>query len=159
VTILNSPDIHGWPITTTITALDFRSSGLHIDFTKRDGPNRWPDIPFGVEGGSLQYTVWIVLNINGQWYGAGCVEYWGGLDRSGGPPSMYSQNWYYDPIRWGPMSSHQPAVGEQVGFLITSGDARHLNDFVGLHERSNIVTVPFPSDNGAIYTFRLGRMR
>ena len=76
------------------------------------------------------------------------MEYWKGLERSGGPPSGYARDWYYDPIRWSPMSGYQPAVGEQVGFLVTAGDARN-NGNVIVKERSNVVVVPFPGGAGA----------
>jgi len=66
----------------------------------------------------------------------------------GGPPSQYAQNWYYDPIRWGPMVGHQPQPGEQVGFLVTAGDARN-NGNVAVRERSNVVSIAFPSGGGS----------
>lgn len=155
VTILNSPDIHTWPATTDITRLELRPSGVHVEFTKKDGAGRWPDIPFGdpSQGGTLQYTLWIVLQVAGLWLAAGCIEYWFGLDESGGPVTDYAKNWYYDPNRWPGMAGHQPALMERVGFLVTSGDARHGDDGVGLHERSNVVAINFPAAEGATYTF------
>lgn len=155
VQVLNSPDIRDWPATTEITVLELKPSGVHIEFTRQIGPDRWPDIPFGdpKDGGSLQYTLWIVLNIGGQWFAAGVLEFWFGLFESGGPVTDYAANWYYDPNRWAPMSGHQPAPGELVGFLVTSGDARHGNDAIGLHERSNIVVVDFPTAAGERFTF------
>lgn len=155
VRILNSPDIHDWPATAAITALELRPSGVHVDFTKKTGADRWPDVPFGnpSEHGTLQYTLWILLDIAGQWLAAGCIEFWFGLDENGGPVDGYAKNWYYDANRWPGMAGHQPAVGELVGFLVTSGDARHGDDGVGLHERSNIVTVAFPDAAGHNYSF------
>ena len=149
-TIRNSPsDVASWPQTATITLLDLQASGAHIEFTRQ---NDWPNVTYPGWDGPLQYTLWIVLNINGRWYASGCVEYWKGLERSGGPPSGYARDWYYDPIRWSPMSGYQPAVGEQVGFLVTAGDARNNGGTV-LKERSNVVVVPFPSDGGGAYPF------
>jgi hypothetical protein len=151
-TIENSPpDVASWPATATITRLDLGNNGAHVDFTKRDGAGSWPDVPFVTPGETLQYTLWIVLNINGRWYASGCIEFWRGLDRNGGPPSLYGQNWYYDPVRWGPMAGYQPANGEMVGFLVTAGDARN-NGNVIVKERSNVVMVPFPT-GGNIFTF------
>jgi hypothetical protein len=54
------------------------------------------------------------------------------------------------------MAGHQPAPGEQVGFLVTAGDARNNGASV-VHERSNVVVLPFPDDSGASYTFGLTR--
>ncbi|MCU1385689.1 MAG: hypothetical protein JWL71_4386 [Acidobacteria bacterium] len=148
--IHNSPaDVASWPVTTTITRLNLMPSGAHVEFGKQAS---WPEvIPPGWSGG-LQYTVWIVLNINGQWHASGCIEYWRGLYESGGPVTGYSRDWYYDPIRWGAMAGHQPAPGEQVGFLVTSGDARN-NGPSSIRERSNVVVVPFPSASGQSFVF------
>ena len=141
-----------WPITTRITGLDFRSDGVRIDFSKKEGAGRWPDvIPPGWDGG-IQYTIWMVVNIGGRWYTSGGVEFWHGLDRSGGSPSQFAANWYYNPQVWGPLASHQPSVGERVGFFVTAGDQR-AKDVRAVTERSNVVMVSFPSDLGAFYPF------
>ncbi len=145
-------DVADWPITTTIRALDFNSGGVAVDFSKKDGPGRWPDVvPPGWSGG-LQYTIWMIVSHDGRLYTAGGVEYWHGLERSGGPPSMYRANWYYSPAVWGPLANHQPAVGEQVGFFVTAGDQR-AKDVRSVAERSNIVVVHFPSDAGGYFPF------
>lgn len=150
---MNSPaDVASWPATATLTFLDLGVGGAHVEFTKRDGPGSWPDyLPPGWDG-PLEYTLWIVLKINGHWYASGCMEFWRGLDRNGGGPAGYAQNWYYDPGRWGPMSSHQPSPGEQVGFLVTAGDARNNGGTI-LRERSNVVMVSFPNSGGGSYSF------
>lgn len=145
-------DVANWPAAARLTALDFQSSGVAVQFTKKDGPGRWPDVvPPGWDG-ALQYTLWMVVNIDGRWYTSGGVEYWYGLGRSGGPPSQFAANWYYSPQVWGPLATHQPAVGERVGFFVTAGDAR-VKDVRSVVERSNVVVVPFPSNSGAYYPF------
>ena len=148
--IHNSPgDVASWPATATLTRLDLMPSGAHVEFNKQSS---WPEVvPPGWSGG-LQYTLWIVLNVNGQWHASGCIEYWKGLYESGGPVSGYSRDWYYDPVRWGAMAGHQPAPGEQVGFLVTSGDARN-NGPSSVRERSNVVLVSFPSNSGHSFVF------
>jgi hypothetical protein len=147
--IHNSPSVASWPATAALTRLALMPTGAHVEFTKQ---NVWPDVTPPGWSGPLQYTLWIVLNINGQWHASGCIQYWRGLYENGGSVSQYAQNWYYDPGRWGPMAGHQPAVGEQVGFLVTAGDARNNGPTV-LKERSNVVVVPFPSAGGASLTF------
>ena len=148
--IHNSPgDVANWPVTTTLSRLDLMPSGAHLEFSAQGS---WPEVtPPGWLGG-LQYTLWIVLNINGQLHASGCIEYWRGLYENGGPVNQYAQNWYFDAIRWGVMTGHQPAVGEQVGFFVTSGDARN-NGPNSVRERSNIVVVAFPSAGGRSFTF------
>ncbi|GAC1373596.1 MAG: hypothetical protein NVSMB47_20880 [Polyangiales bacterium] len=155
-TVYTSPsDVASWPVTATITKLDMNLDGVHIDFTKRDGAGSWPDVPFGAPGDSLEYTLWIVIAVDGHWYTSGCIQYWRGLDRNGGPPSGYAANWYYDAIRWQKMTGHQPTVGETVGFFVTAGNARNVTDKSGstVYERSNMVVVPFPADPGAVFTY------
>jgi hypothetical protein len=155
-TILNSPrDLAAWPATATITRLDLRASGIHVEFSKKDGRGRWPDVTPPGWDGPLQYTLGMALNINGRWYASTPIEYWYGLDASGGPPSQYARNWFYDPARWAPMTYHQPAVGEIIGFFVCAGDCRNRSDSSGspVRERSNVVLVPMPNDGGASYAF------
>ena len=142
-------DVANWPVTTRIRVLDIQFGGAFVDF---DAKNRWPEVvPPGWDGG-IQYTLWMVVNHNGQWITAGGVEYWRGLQRQGGPPSRYASNWYYSPAVWGELAGHQPFPGEQVGFFVTAGDQR-AKDVRAVTERSNVVLVPFPSDGGGYYPF------
>jgi len=155
-TILNSPrDLARWPVTTAISVVDIRSNGVHVEFSKQSGPGRWPDtIPPGFSG-PLQYTLGMVMNINGQWYASAPIEFWFGLDRAGGAPSQFAQNWFYDPGRWAPMTYHQPAVGEQIGFFVCAGDCRNTTtgDKSPVKERSNVVLLPNPGDGGGTFRF------
>ena len=149
-------DVAYWPITTKIDAMDF-GNGVHVDFSKKDGAGRWPDVTPPGWDGPLQYTLWMVVNIGGQWYTSGGAEFWYGLDRTGGPAAQFASNWYYEPLVWGPLANHQPANGEQTGFFVTAGDAR-VKDVHTVRERSNVVVMPFPS-GGGYFTFSLARTR
>ncbi len=151
--LLNSPDVHPWPVTTDITKIDWSPSGLAIEFTKKGGLGAWPPVPTDTPGDNYQFTLWVFLNIGSSWWGAGVIEFFTGQTRNGGPPDQIAANWYYDPLRWTPMTGHQPIPGEQVGFMVTSGDARHGDHGVGLHERSNIVALNFPGPAGGLFTF------
>jgi len=142
-------DVANWPVTTQIRVIDANFGGWFVDFSAK---NNWPEVtPPGWDGG-IQYTLWIVEKINGQWVTAGGVEYWRSLARQGGPPSRLAGNWYYSPGVWGELATHQPAVGEQVGMFVTAGDQR-AKDVRAVTERSNIVLLPFPSDGGGYYPF------
>jgi hypothetical protein len=154
--IRNSPaNLASWPITTTIRAVSINSSGIAVDFSKKDGPGRWPDVTPPGWDGPLQYTLGMVMNINGQNYASAPVQFWYGLLYSGGPPSQYAQNWFYDAGRWAPMTYHQPAVGERIGIFACAGNCR--NDVTGagspVKERTNVVVVTMPSDAGAFFQF------
>ena len=128
-------------MTTTLSRLDLMPSGAHVVFDKQSS---WPEVtPPGWAGG-MQYTLWIVLNINGQWHASGCIEVLAGPVRERRSGERLRDEWYLDPIRWAPMAGHQPAPGEQVGFLVTAGDARN-NGPNSVRERSNVVMVSFPS--------------
>ena len=155
-TILNSPrDLARWPITTALTMVDLQSRGVRVEFSKKNGPGRWPDITPPGWDGPLQYTLGMMLNVNGQWFASAVVEFWNGLEYSGGPPSQYALNWFYDPGRWSPMTGHQPAVGEQIGFFVCAGDCRNTTDGSRspVKERSNVVIVTMPNDGGATFRF------
>ena len=79
---------------------------------------------------------------------------WNEREEGGGPPQDYALNWFYNPARWAPMTFHQPAVGETIGFFVVAGDTRGFNSNQKYQERSNVVMVPMPDSGGATYTFR-----
>jgi hypothetical protein len=154
--IRNSPlNLASWPITTAIRVVEVRPNGIFVDFSKKDGPGRWPDYTPPGWDGPLQWTLGMVMSINGQAYASAPVEFWHGLEAAGGPPSQYAMNWFYDPARWAPMTYHQPAVGETIGLFACAGDCRNRPDGAGspLKERSNVVTIQVPDDRGARFTF------
>ncbi|HWW88414.1 MAG TPA: hypothetical protein VNZ26_32690, partial [Vicinamibacterales bacterium] len=144
----NPPDLASWEQTATITSIQFANDAMEVDFDKRDGPRRWADSPFGRPGDSVEYTLGMCLNINGQWFCSAPIQFWYGrdLDASGHPEEV-GRNWFYPPA-WGPMSGYQPQWGEMVGFFTASGSLRHDTDGSGSiqHERSNVVLLPFGSN-------------
>jgi hypothetical protein len=141
------PDTPSWPVTAPITELDLATPGIYVNFEKRNGYGSWPDVA------GLQYTQWLVLNINGQWYASGVNQFWRGLEFNGGGPSGYAADLYYDSIRWPMMVGYQPAVGELVGFFVAAGNARNVHDDSGtvVLERSNVLLVPFPPNTGQVF--------
>jgi hypothetical protein len=155
-TILNSPrDLASWSVTTSLQVVDIRPDGFSVEFSRKDGAGRWPDVTPPGWTGSLEYTLGMCLSINNQWYCSAVVEYWYGLQVSGGSPGDVAVNWFYDPIRWAPMTGHQPAVGETVGIFVCEGDCRNNSNgsLSPLKERSNVVLIKFPSGAGTTYRF------
>jgi len=149
--IVNSPfDLANWPVTSAITHLDLAGDGVHPTFSKQDGPGKWPESSFGI-----QFTLGMCLNINGKWHCSAVVQFWTGLPAAGGPPNEYAQNWFYDPIRWSPMTGHQPVPGEMIGFFACGGDCRNntKGDLSLVKERTNIVLVPYPGSGGGSFRF------
>lgn len=145
VTILNSPDVRAWPATAEMQLIECSAKNTKFTFSKKDGVDRWPDqhYPYLKVGDTLQYTVWLFLNIGGRWFASGFIQMWFGRDGVGDQVSDYVNNWYYDAARWGPMVGHSIAVGEWIGFMVTAGDARN-NGSSNIHERSNVVLIPAP---------------
>ena len=156
--IYNSPqDLGYWAVTAKITSVVFTGDAFLVDFDKRTGGDRWPDVPFG-DGGSLEYTLGMCLNINGQWDCSAVVQFWYGRDlHASAPPSQIASAWFYD-SRWGPLTGRQPADGETVGIFVCAGDCR--NKLVGdgsiVHERSNVQFVTWSNGAGPSYTFSSG---
>jgi hypothetical protein len=153
IQILQSPDVHNWPVTTAITRIEFRANDFRIDFTKKHGPGRWPDAVTPGWDGPLQYTIWVVLPA--QKLTCGCIQMWHGKEENqgigvGGPFSKGAQDWWF---RVGPMAGIQPQAGDRVGFFVTAGDARLRTDPTSVHERSNIVVVTIPSNDSGVFTF------
>jgi hypothetical protein len=142
VNILNSPNVSTWAETAQITSVNL--SPVSVQFTKKDGQDAWPDhCCYSGFTGPLQYTIWLIENIDGQWYGSGGIEFW--HDRADTGDSIYQarQDWYYATDRWGPMATHVLQSGEQIGIMVTAGDARNNNGTI-LNERSNIYLITLP---------------
>jgi hypothetical protein len=154
VAVYNSPaDIASWPATTRITRLTMRPSGSTSPGVSIDFGNNWPDYTPPGWSGSVQYTVWAVVKVNGHWYTSGFIEMWRGRDSTGAPIlSDFARNWAYD-SRWGPMAGYQPQVGDQMGFFVTAGDARGFSGVTSVRERSNVVVVSLPPGDSGTFGF------
>jgi hypothetical protein len=155
----NPPDLADWPVTTTLTEVDF-GDGVHLAFSKQDGADRWPDVTPPGWMGPLQYTLGMAECIDGQWYASAVIEFWYGLDASGGNIGLDNQvamNWYYDAGRWGMLAGRQPAPGETIGIFVAAGNLRNITSDdpaqSPVMERSNVVLVPMPDANGATHSF------
>jgi hypothetical protein len=111
-----------------------------VDFDRRDGPGRWPDVGFG--DGALEYTLGMCVNISGEWNCSATVQFWYGRDlEASGRPDEIGINWWYDQ-RWGHLLGYQPACGETVGIYAAAGNLRDSGNVIA-KERTNIVLMPF----------------
>ena len=154
VEVWNSPaDIASWPVTAAITALTMRPGqnvGLAFQFSAR---NTWPDYTPPGWDGPLQYTVWAVVKVNGQWHTSGFIQMWRQRPSTGAPIlTDFARNWAYDG-RWGPMAGYQPQVGEQMGFFLSAGNARGVGSVTSVRERTNVVVVSLPPGDTGDFTF------
>ena len=154
------PAFTSWPATTAITRLELRTTGVHVEFSKKDGDGRWPDvIPHGWDG-PLQYCLGMAMQIDGVWHVSAPIQFWHGLDASGGNVGDSAPrdngirgtvhgDWFYSG-EWGALQ-RQPVAGEPVGFFVVAGNVRGVDDAVSVRERSNVVVVPFPDAHGAVF--------
>jgi hypothetical protein len=154
--VYNSPgDIASWPIRSTITQLDMSSAGLSFQFSTQ---NSWPDVVPPGFSGPLQYTVWAVVNINGQWNTSGFIQMWRGRVSTGAPIlTDFATNWAYD-SRWGPMDGYHPHVGELMGFFLSAGDARGESGVSSVRERTQVVMVSLPAGDSGSFSFSAGSL-
>ena len=154
--VYNSPaDIASWPVTHKITQLTMeptagQNPGLSFQSSAR---STWPDYTPPGWDGPIQYTVWAVVNVNGQWYMSGIIQMWRQRASTGAPLlTDFARNWVYDG-RWGPMQGHQPVVGEQMGFFLSAGNARGEGGVTSVRERTNVVMVSVPANDTGVFTF------
>jgi hypothetical protein len=136
----NPPDLADWAQTASITLIDYSTGRVVVDFDKRLGAGRWPDVGFGT--GDLEYTLGMCLNISKQWYCSAAIQFWHGRDLTeGGDMNLIGADWFYDG-RWGAMKGYQPARGETVGIFVAAGNLRDLGNVI-VKERSNVAMVPY----------------
>ncbi len=121
-------------------AVDFTDDAILVDFDRRDGPDRWPDVGFG--SGALEYTLGMCVNIQGTWNCSATVQFWHGRDlEASGPPGDIAAQLVVRP-RWGALLGYQPSCGETVGIYVGAGNLRDSGNVIA-KERSNIVLMPF----------------
>jgi len=143
----SSPDVRSWPATSQITELGLRPGRLHLRHTREVV---WPDVQF--ETTTQESTLWVFLQINGQWYGTGAERIRPNQFDKPEPDhvSQWIAEWLYNPDLWGPMAKYVPTPGELVGFMVTAGIQR-VGDASIVKERSEVILVKFPNDDGADY--------
>jgi hypothetical protein len=162
--IVNSPqDLANWPEGAHITSVTFTGEAFLVDFDKRQGPGKWPEMtPPGWSGG-IQYTLGMCVNKNQQqWFCSGVVQFWDGRElEASTPPSYVGRNWFYDG-RWAAIIGYQPEDGETVGLWVGAGNLRDgsnlsLASCPRVCERSNVAMVTWQNSGFAQYTYSLGK--
>lgn len=151
-TFLNSPSgIQSWTVSTSITSLSLGPDGINVNFGKRNGGGRWPDIIPPEVGGPIQFSMGMGLYIGGQWYASAPIQCWNDIINIGGPPGEWALNWFYDPGRWSPMTNHQPVIGETIVLFVAAGNCRGNvsgPDENPIQELSAPLTIVLPADGG-----------
>ena len=143
VTIVSSPDVRSFPVTSRITELSFRPGTIHVDHTLR---GTWPPVVIDPDGTTQEATIWVFFRIGGRWYGTGGERLRPNqTDKALDNPSALGPDWLYDPNRWGVMTGYVPSPGELVGFMVVAGSTRS-DDHVIARERTGVILVPFPAD-------------
>lgn len=154
---VNGVDITDWPETAAITSIDFLPNDFIIRHNKENGPGRWPDVHIPGWGngaddpGNIQWTLWVVISVNGRWLTTGCLEFWNGRNNVHGPFSNAAKDWYYQA---GDMAGRQPQAGERVGFIVTAGDHR-LKDISIVRERSKVAWITVPANDTGTFLFQI----
>ena len=159
----NSPkDFANWPETAKITSIQFNRFYFAVDFDKRNGAGRWPDVTPSGWDGALQYTLGMCGNLRGTWHCASIVQFWHGRTLTdSAPPSHVHAEWFYG--RWGGLNGYQPQDGELVGLFVASGNARDGGDLSRANcpavcERSNVALIPWSNYGNESYTYSLGKL-
>lgn len=174
IVVHDSPlDVGSWPVTATISQLTMRpgqNAGLSFQTSPALGdswvvqafPADHPDllkcapIP-DVTDGCLQYTVWAVVKVSGQWHAAGFIQMWYGRASTGAPIlTDFHSNWAYACDRWPSLCQYIPQAGDQMGFFLTAGNARDYRDVSSVRERTNIVVVSLPAGDNGDFSFAGG---
>lgn len=147
----NPPDAGTWPMTAHVNYVEFTGFSMRVDFDKRTGPGKWPNlIPPGFQG-PLQYTLGMCRFLQNQWHCSAVVQFWEGRDLDDtSPPSRFWREWWYDGQRWGPLADTVgPAEGEIVGIFVGAGDLRFRSytraTCPNFCEISDVAMVPFTS--------------
>jgi hypothetical protein len=158
-TMVNSPfDFANWAETAKITNITFTNNYFAVDFDRRLGPNRWPDVQPAGWDGTLEYTLGMCVNKNEHWYCSAVVQFWHERELSASaPPSHVGFEWFYDG-RWGPIIGYQPQDGETVGIFVCAGNCRDqpAGTDSRVKERSNVAFVPWVNHEDAVYSFSNG---
>jgi hypothetical protein len=133
-----STDVSGWRITSTITSVDIAGDRICINHTKA---GQWPLVSIDSNPPNIEGNPMIVVNINGQWYGAGFDWFGQGRTCKNMPAHEYGR----DQIRVAPLDASWPGPrsGDQIGLLVSTPSSDRI-PVRSVNERTNIVLIRWP---------------
>ena len=142
-----------WPATAAITTLGIQPSALTLEVA----PDRqWPLVPVDTGSEPSQAaTLWVFLNIRGEWFGTGAERLRPGQLHGVKPESQdisswIGQDWLFDVTRWKNMAGYTPSKGELVGWMVAAGSTPS-DDHAPVHERTPVILVPWPGRDGSVW--------
>ena len=150
----DSPDIRTWAIGSQIDRVhlaptpEYVRGNLNIWFDRKDSL-----IPAFGSQGPISWTVWLGCSVSGRWDFAPIVECINDDYVPTGDlfaPNQIGKELLYYPNA--PLRGYQPASGEPIAFVVTTGDTRRQNAQATGQDvwRTNVVVVPF---RPGMYTF------
>jgi len=122
-------EVFGWPVTSAITKVTFKSGHLCIEHTK-DGKWQRHHTP---GKGDVDANTWVIGEVGGRWY-MGTTEFL----RPGTPCKKLTRDNIGPHVKAKPLSTWQPKPGEWIGLMVSTlaRDERRTGN-----ERSAIVWV------------------
>lgn len=151
VAIEGSPIVTNWTPTVNIMALSMANDQMYFSLDHDPGDSwKWMT---GTGTDNYQFTLWAVVQVNGQWLAQGFIQYWQG--RPFIAPSVLT---HFGPDGWAghltsPVTAYQPKPNDTMGFFITAGNARGVTSQTSVAERSNIIAITLPSSGVGNWTF------
>ena len=146
VQIYSSPDVFGWPETSTFTQLAFAPGSLTINHSKL---GQWP--PVNIGNNTLQEaTIWFFFQILGVWYAAGAERLRPSqtVKAQDANYSVWPHDWWYG-SRWGALASFTAFAGQPAAALIAAGSTR-VDNRVVVQERTNLLLFSWPADGVSV---------
>lgn len=134
-------DITDWPIGSPITSISVGGASGETVCISHENRDNWPLVSIDSNPPNLIANLVIVINVDGQWYGAGYDWMRPGADCKTVHPSEFG----VDQIRQSPLDASWPGPrsGEVVGLLITTPSSNRV-PVRSINERTNIVRVIWP---------------
>lgn len=133
-----STNVSDWAVTSRITGVTIEGDDICIYHSKS---GQWPLVSIDGNPPNIEGNPMIVVNVNGEWYGAGFDWFGQGRACKHMPRYEYGR----DQIRVWPLDGSWPGPrsGEEVGVLVSTPSSDRV-PVRSLNERSNIVRVRFP---------------